>query len=76
MISLCFSARQLGNLALLLSEWELYQFGIPHLTKRIVKLSPEEYRELFKVYEVMSAMQRELKDPDSAVAKLFAENRS
>lgn len=76
MISPCFSARQLGNLVLLSSEWELYEFGIPHLTKRIVKLSPEQYRQHFKIYQVISGMQEELKNPDSALAKLIAENRS
>jgi hypothetical protein len=75
-ISPCFSARQSGNLVLLSSEWDLYQFGIPHLTRRIVKLSPEKYREHFKIYEVISRMQEEVKNPDSALAKLIAENRS
>lgn len=76
MISRCFSARQWGNLVLLSSEWDLYQFGIPHLTRRIVKLSAEESRQHFKIYEVISGMQQELKNPDSALAKLIAENRS
>jgi hypothetical protein len=75
-ISPRFSARHLGSLILLSSEWELYQFGIPHLTRRIVKLSPEQYREHFKIYQVISGMQEELKNPDSALAKLIAENRS
>jgi len=39
-------------------------------------LSAEEYRQHFKIYEVVSGMQEEVKNPDSALAKLIAENRS
>ena len=75
MISPCFSARQLGNHVLNSSDWNLYQFGIPHLTKRIVKLSPDEYLRHFKIYSAISRMQEQLKDPESALARLSAENR-